>query len=129
MSFGIRQLYKPRNVNFTQTSGDNSNYAEIDELLSTVKNFSTKSSHPNMLSQEEYKSLLKSSSINPETNPQIKDQIDQILASKQPEEPKNNPDDEVQIVGFSNSSTDRFISGQRSVKMDNELKKELDATS
>ncbi len=130
MSFSIRPTFKPRNLAIVLgSSSDQQNgladQEEAQEIITAIKKFGQKSSHENLISSGDLQNLLRSSSINPEVNPQARRGVESLIKSK-----KSGPAAEEKKAtdahGFSSTSVDKFHDGQRVARLDKELSKELE---
>ena len=129
MSFAIRPIYKARNVHSLSdidVSKNEQDNEEVSHIISTIKKFSNKSSHENLLTSSELENILKTSSINPDTNPKNKKTIDKILKGKKTSSIVS-IEDTSESHGFSGSSLGAFGNTVRNSRMENELHKELDS--
>lgn len=133
MSFAIRAVYKNRGLlPVSSNAVDDNSYFDPDEaqaIINTIKHFTTRSSHENIMSQAEMRDALRNSSINPDTNPMARDSVDAMLKDKEKrvlsrfEDP---PVRDANAHGFSTGSTGKMSSGILGARMGRELERELD---
>jgi len=134
MSFAIRPTYKTRSIVSLDPENDGEishNPEDSEEIISKIRQFTTRSSHENVLSSQDFKEILRNSSINPDINPLAKKSVDEVMKRKEANSKgvSNyvNPTDVGNTHGFSTNSADNFYTGVRSAKMEKELKREIDA--
>jgi len=141
MSFRIRPLYKSLN----QANGSNedadaedmrntvSTHEDTQKILTAIKNFTQRSSHDAMVSPNDLWEALKTSSINPETNPSSRSSVAAMMKNKE-EAAKNYtiPENALakthqdKIIGFSEKSLQRFVNTDKKALFDLELQKTID---
>jgi len=133
MAFAIRPTYKPRvfpSFNSEDTDDTFQSAEDAQAIISKIKDFTSRSSHENVLSTQDLRKIIQQSSINPDVNSMAKKNVDEIMKKKQNNEKESldyvNPTQVNSNHGFSSGASDKFHSGLRSAKMEQELKKELD---
>lgn len=132
MSFKIRQTFKAPFIGGNQEN-DNTQSNPLDSektqrIIDTINKFNQKSSHKGALTHQELANIIKNSSINPETNPAFKEQVDKLLESNYyySEETEDEESNDM-ASGFSSNLMNTFSTTKHKKRLDNELKKELDA--
>lgn len=141
MSFRIRPVYK--SINQANNSNEEteaedmrntvSSHEDTQKILTAIKNFTQRSSHDAMVSPNDLREALKTSSINPETNPSSRSSVAAMLKNKEeaakkyviPENAlaKTSQD---KIIGFSEKSLQRFVNGDKKALFELELQKTID---
>lgn len=141
MSFRIRPLYKSINqannpkedTEAEDMRNTVSTHEDTQKILTAIKNFTQRSSHDAMVSPNDLREALKTSSINPETNPSSRSSVAAMLKNKEeaakryviPENAlaKTSQD---KIIGFSEKSLQKFVNGDKKALFDLELQKTID---
>lgn len=141
MSFRIRPVYKSINQANNPNEGAEaedmrntvSTHEDTQKILTAIKNFTQRSSHDAMVSPNDLREALKTSSINPETNPSSRSSVAAMLKNKEeaaksyviPENALAKPSQD-KIIGFSEKSLQRFVNGDKKALFDLELQKTID---
>lgn len=141
MSFRIRPLYKSINqannpkedIEAEDMRNTVSTHEDTQKILTAIKNFTQRSSHDAMVSPNDLREALKTSSINPETNPSSRSSVAAMLKNKEeaakryviPENALAKPSQD-KIIGFSEKSLQRFVNGDKKALFDLELQKTID---
>ena len=114
-SFAVRQTFKPRMQTNQDDIGDSTPYdpEEAGQIIAAIKHFSTRSSHENVLSANDLREVLRGSSINPDTNPLAKKNVDELMKGKEAISsspvPTIKDTPTVEAIGFSSSSIEDSI--------------------
>lgn len=86
MSFKVRALYKPNRVN-TEEEVDFKELIrrnqELEDLKNNVKKNGQRSSQEKLLNSNDLMNILRSSSVNPDVNPAVREKIEELLKMKE----------------------------------------------
>ena len=126
MSFGIRSTFKQRMVVTNDNDQSDTKMYDSEDakrIIETIQQHTQRSNH-NQLTYSELQNIIRSSSINPDINPAMKDIVEKMLSDKRDQDTtSNNVAQNIvnNMYGFSNSSTTGFANNTFKQLMDIEL--------
>jgi len=83
MSFSVKQMFRPRNGHSMYSEPEDvENNEETQKIIDKIKEFTSKSSHKNLLSSVDLQNVIQHSSINPNINPQAKEGVETMMKEK-----------------------------------------------